>query len=478
MARKPAKSHDIPHENYSSGRKSSRSKAGERLNLPRGNYGPWPVSLCLAVFAVILLLLPVHAFLSTWLGTTIGPLLVWKSWKEILLILLVPVIAVYCIKRPDVAKLVWSRLANKLIAAYAVLHVLLALVSHASHDAVLAGLLMNLRFFAMFVLAQIIVASGHPWVRRLQRLLPVWLLWTTIGLAVFGILQVTVLPKNFLDTFGYSKDTTIAPVTLVDDNPDVLRAFSTMRGPNTLGSYLIIPLAFALYGLLKRQNMWLAGVALSLGLVVLVQTDSRSAWIGTLVMMVALGVLLLPRAALITWAKRLVIPVVLAIVVLAWAALTVPSVRLAIFHSGANRATLTTGSTQNHWLATLGGIKYVTVHPLGTGPGSAGPASFYNTNAQPIISENYYVQIAEETGVLGLLLFIAICILTARALWRARSPTAMLLLASFIGLSVVGVFLHVWADDPTAMTWWGLAGLALSGSHSGSGSASARHQRT
>ena len=43
---------------------------------------------------VIVALMPVHAFVSTWLGTMIGPLLVWKSWKEILLAAIIPVVVV------------------------------------------------------------------------------------------------------------------------------------------------------------------------------------------------------------------------------------------------------------------------------------------------------------------------------------------------------------------------------------------------
>jgi hypothetical protein len=100
-------------------------------------------------------------------------------------------------------------------------------------------------------------------------------------------------------------------------------------------------------------------------------------------------------------------------------------------------------------------------NPFGSGPGSAGPASFYNSNAQPIISESYFVQLGQEVGVLGLLLFLLICGYTAKMLYRQKDATAQVLLASFAGLSVISIFLHGWADDPTAMTWWGLAGLFL-----------------
>ena len=38
-----------------------------------------------ALLWLIVLLMPVHAFLSTWLGSSIGPLWLFKSWKEIVL---------------------------------------------------------------------------------------------------------------------------------------------------------------------------------------------------------------------------------------------------------------------------------------------------------------------------------------------------------------------------------------------------------
>jgi len=450
------------------------------MTSPRGG-SRW-TALCERVlivsFVAIIVLLPLHAFLSTWGGTAIGPLLVWKSWKEIVLALLVPVVTVYVLLRRDIARLLWSRWFNKLIIAYVLLHIVLAFFSRASADAVVAGLLMNLRFLAMLTLGQLIAASGHPWVIKLKAWLGPWLLWVMFGLSIFAVLQVTVLPKDFFAWFGYNKDATIAPVTLVDNNPNVLRAFATMRGPNTLGAYLVIPLAFSLYYLAKRRRVVLAGTATILGVIALVLTDSRSAWLGAGAMVLTMGGLFMPRQMLTTWAKRLVVPVVLIVALLGWAAVNVPALRLAIFHSSPGDPTLTEGSTDAHWAATWQGIKDVVAAPLGTGPGSAGPASFYNTKGGPRLSEDYFVQIGQEVGVLGMLLFLAISFLVAKALWQTKTPAAWLLLASFIGINIINIFLHGWADDPTAMTWWGLAGLIIFESRSDSDSANARYPHT
>lgn len=409
----------------------------------------------------IVVLLPVHAFVSTWLGTAIGPLLVWKSWKEILLALLVPAVVALCFLRPDLTKVVWTRSINKLIAAYVVLHFILTIFAQASNDAVLAGLLINLRFLALFVLVQVVVASGHPWIERLKVWIPGWLLWTMAILSFLAILQVSVMPKDFLDSFGYDKDSTISPITVVDDNPDALRAFATMRGPNTLGAYLILPLLVAIYFVVRRQQLVLASISGILGLFAFFLTGSRSAWIGFAVAVIMFGVLMLPRARLKRWVKLGALPALAIGGLLLWAAVTIPPVRLAIFHSSPGDPHLFEGSTQKHWEATTEGLRYIGAHPLGTGPGSAGPASFYNSEGNPIISENYFVQVGQEVGVLGLALFLAICTLVVKALYQNRDALAQLLLASFVGLTAINMFLHGWADDPTAMTWWALAGLCI-----------------
>lgn len=413
-------------------------------------------------FVGVLVILPVHAFLSTWGGTAIGPLLVWKSWKELLLLLLVPLVVWLCVLRPDITRTVWRDKLNKIVLAYVVLTLVMAVLSRADTDAVLAGLLMNLRFFAMFVLAQVIAASGAPWVEPLKKWLVGWLLATGAALAALAILQVTVIPKDFLAQFGYNKDATIAPYILVDQNPNALRAFATMRGPNTLGAYLLLPLAVSLVLWWQKRKTWLLVVAAGIT-VALALTGSRSAWLGTLATVLVLGWTVLPRKPLLHWLKVGAVPAVLVVAALLWLATTVPALRLAVFHSGGDNSAeaLTEGSTAKHWEATVGGLQHIVAYPFGDGVGAAGPASFYNHGQPPSIPENYFVQIGQEVGVAGLTLFIIVQIIVWRRLWAQKTLLPRVLLASFAGITVINLFLHGWADDPTAMTWWGLAGLFI-----------------
>lgn len=409
---------------------------------------------------IVVALMPVHAFVSTWLGTMVGPLLVWKSWKEILLAAIIPAVVLYCWLHPEVTRVVWGRVVNKLIALYVLLHLMLSLFAQVSTGAVVAGLMMNLRFLAIFVLVQVIVEAKPKYLQRLEAIVPRWLLWVGLGLSVLAILQVYVLPRDFLVPFGYDKDTTISPYLLVDENPNALRAFATMRGPNTLGAYLLLPIAAAVYVAYTKRRDALAWVAVALGFVAVYLTGSRSAWLGLLATVVTLALLVVPRHHVVYWAKRLIVPVIVLVALVGWAAVNVPSVRLAVFHSSPGDSSLTEGSNDKHWEATAQGIGDVVRHPWGSGPGSAGPASFYNDTGTNL-SENYYVQIAQEVGLIGLGLFIAINILVVRSIVRRSGILPAALVASFAGISLINLLLHGWADDPLSLTWWALAGLYM-----------------
>jgi O-antigen ligase len=314
----------------------------------------------------------------------------------------------------------------------------------------------------MFVLAEVIVVANPPWFEKFKATLTPWIIGVGVILSVFAVLQVTVIPKDFLANFGYDKDTTIAPYLLVDQDPNALRAFATMRGPNTLAAYLLLPLAVAIAVWWHNRRAWWALGSAALMMVALALTGSRSGWLGAAAALAALAYATLPRETLLRWIKFGIVPLVAVAGIVLWLAITVPAVRLAIFHSGGNdpNESLTEGSSDKHWQAALIGIQQIVSDPLGQGVGSAGPASFYNTAEPPSIAEDYYVQIGQEAGVAGIAFFILISAMVAKRLWQQQDmPRA--LLASFIGIAVINLFLHGWADDPTAMTWWGIAGLFI-----------------
>ncbi len=418
---------------------------------------------------VIIAVVPYHAFLTTWAGYVFGSPLVWKSWKEIVLgLAIIGLLAASAMPRTRYRAAFMRVLRQPLtcvIFAYAALHLVLAAVYRNPTGSTLAGLMTNLRFLAILLTAQWLVAVFPVGSARLQRFATKATLVSGVVLAVLGIAQVFVLSPDFLAQFGYNKNTTIAPFITVDQNMGALRAFATMRGPNTLGMFFLLPLAMLGVLITRKRHIRLAVPAMALCIFALYLTGSRSAWLGALVTLVALLLGLSGKKRTIQLARRFGAPLVIALIGLAVLAESVPSIRLALFHSSPGDSSLTEGSTDKHGEATLNGAKDALAHPLGRGPGEAGPASFYSPDGARI-AENYYVQVAQEVGLFGLILFMAILYLVGRRLWRVASAKnasmlALGLFASFWGIAVINLLLHGWADDPNALVWWGLAGLAI-----------------
>lgn len=403
--------------------------------------------------ALILVLMPFHAFLSTWLGTAIGPLWLWKSWKELLLVGLTLATLIWLARR-DKLKEVFTDPIVLLLCTYAFIVLNLTYVATDPMAAKAAGLAMDLRYFVIFGLGYMLARYAPEirtnWLKKAPRLL----IMAGLMLATLGVLQVTVTPLDLLTHFGYNKNTTIAPYVLIDANPNAPRAFATMRGPNDYGAYLILPLVVVLAYLIKVRDKVLLGLAVVAGIAV---SASRSAWLAAMAAVVT-NIVDAKRAI----SKRMVllgsigvIAILLSLVV----AVSVPSVRLAVFHSSPGDSSLTEGSTDAHWKATANGIVRVIEDPVGCGAGCAGPASYYSKS--PRISENYYVQVAETYGFAGLVIWLTIFGLVLYRLWKHDEKLSTVLFASGIGYALIGFWLHVWSDDPLALTWWCLAGIVL-----------------
>lgn len=384
----------------------------------------------------------------------------WKAWKELLLVLLsVPLVAWLSVRPRRWRELLNDPLAWWILAFIAVLVFLGLLNMHDNGSRALqAGLASTGRYFLIFTLAYTLFKFGQWNWPKLRVAVTKYLVCVGIAVSIIGIIQVLFLPLDFLTQFGYDKETTISPYTLIDDNPEAPRAFATLRGPNDFGAYLILPLLLTII-LAGRQKWWFVGTAVIL--FALFESSSRSAWIGAVIAVATLLFVQYGSRVLSSrkWQAGIAGTFAL-LVVIGIAAISIPSVRLEIFHSSPGDASLTEGSTSDHWQATSGGVMRVLANPLGCGAGCAGPASYYSDS--PKISESYPVQIAEETGISGLILWIGVCVMVARRLWERRQDyLARALFASFIGISAIALWLHAWADDPLSLTWWLLAGVVL-----------------
>jgi O-antigen ligase len=277
---------------------------------------------------------------------------------------------------------------------------------------------------------------------------------------VFGLLQIFILPHDFLKHFGYGPNT-IPAFETINNNKHYYRIASTLRGANPLGAYLIIPISLLSARLLSPKRGWRQALLLIGSLIVLLFTFSRSAWAGAVISIAIILMLSVKSAKM----RRLAIisAAVLCIACAGTFAIFRHNTQFEnfVFHTQTNSSVKST-SDQNHASALNSGLSDLWHNPLGHGPGTAGPASIYNVGHPTRIAENFYVQIGQESGWLLLLLFVLINLGVGYLLWLRRSdPLALILFASLIGLTVVNMLSHAWADDTLAYVWWGLAGIAM-----------------
>jgi len=413
------------------------------------------------VIAAILLLLPFHAFLTVWLSSALGHYELLRLWKEFLLVLLMA--GIIFLLKDDKAlrqRLLSSRLVQA-ISAYIFITLLWGVVAYSSHQVTLKalgyGLIVNLRFLLFFI-ATWIVATKSP---ILHKIWPKILLLPAALVIFVGLLQRFILPYDVLKHFGYEPNT-IFPYEDINHNIHYPRIMSTLRGANPLGAYMTLIIScVAAFWLRAKKQRWLWGLFGVGAGAVLVLSYSRGAWAGTL-----LSLLVLLWVSINNEKYRRIMYVFLgALAVLGAILLLVlrnnSTFDNIVFHTQ-NGSAIKATSDQGHASAFKSGLHDFVHEPLGRGPGTAGPASIYNNN-KPRIAENYYIQIAQEIGWLGLALFLAINYSVARELWlRRKDILASILLASLVGIMAVNLVSHAWTDDTLSYIWWGLAGIALS----------------
>jgi hypothetical protein len=418
------------------------------------------VNIMAWIVLIILALLPFHAFLSVWLSSVVGHYTLLRLWKEILLVVLGAGTLFILLRDQKLLKSLSSSLLVRLIMLYIAINVVWGLAAYGLNKVTLKslgfGLTVNLRFLIFFLIVWII-ATKSP----LLKMLWLKLLLIPAGVVILaGLLQRVVLPYDFLKHFGYNSGT-IFPYETINHNISYPRVMSTLRGANPLGAYLILVLTAIAALLIKikaRRLLW--GIFVASCTLVLIFSYSRSAWIGAILSLLSLVLLSFKNGQI----KRILLPtlaVLLAIGgIFAWIHHDNPTFENVFLHTQEN-STVKTTSDQGHLSAFKGGVHDLVNEPLGRGVGTAGPASVYNSN-NVRISENYFLQIAQEVGWVGMILFIAINYLVACELWvRKDDILPRILLSSLVGITFVNLLSHAWTDDTLAYLWWGLAGLAI-----------------
>lgn len=384
--------------------------------------------------------------------------LIFKSWKELLMLVAV-VPAALLIHRKNM----WRELASERVlqaaVLYGVLHIFMASAFLTGLDATIAGLMIDLRYIAFFVLVYVLLKLTPAYKPQFLRV-------GIAGAALvigFGVLQL-FLPPDILKHIGYGENT-IQPYLTVDKNPDYIRINSTLRGPNPLGAYVAIVLSLLTAAVLKgavavrrpKEAYMVAAAALSSSVVLWV-TYSRSAVLaaGCAVFLVTLIAArkYIPRRA---WIAGCVVAFALAGGVIAGR--DHPFVTNVILHENREGGS-PVSSNDAHLESLYDGTDRMIRQPFGAGVGSTGSASLFTD--KPLIIENQYLFIAHEVGWFGLVSFMALLVLVLRALWQKREDWLSLgVFAIGVGISLIGLLQPVWVDDTVAIIWWGLAAVAI-----------------
>ncbi len=430
--------------------------------------GMWE-KVYVAGLLVILGGIVLHAPLSVWLGTVFPDYsLLIKSWKELLMLALVPV-AVMVVTRRGMWRPLWNDWIIRLALAYALLHVVLVAPLYHGAEATLAGLAIDLRYVLFFVLAYVAVKA----VPRYRRHMLAVALAGAVVVVGFATVQL-FLPADILSHIGYGKDT-IAPYLTVDKNPNYIRVNSTLRGPNPLGAYagMVLGVVAAVY---VQRKAWLRGKKAAVFATALAVCSVIALWIsysrsslvaamGTVAVVVVAG---LGRA----FSHRVWIGMgVAGLALVGMLALNADNqlVSNVLLHENQQGGS-SVSSNDGHVSSLATGADLLVRQPFGGGVGSTGSASLRGD--APLIIENQYLFVAHETGWLGLVLFAALFGLILVRLWRGRADwLSSGMFASGVGLALIGLLLPVWVDDTVAIVWWGLAAVALAkgGRHDESG---------
>lgn len=407
---------------------------------------------------VLLAYMPFHVFLSQSLSLLTGGLDAWKIGKDLLLFILAAF---------TICLVFWQGRASRIFklltiasVSYAALHFMLWWLHPELYERTAAlGTIYNVRvpLFAVIGAGAVALLPKFAFSSVMK-----WVLGTSTVVAFLGILQY-FLPNDLLVHVGYSIERGVLPSFAIDSNPSFPRIMSTLREPNALGAYLIVP-SLALILLVckatERPKRLIFGGCLGLHLLALALTQSRSAWLAFAVSVV-IALLWQYRAWFVGFIKKFWYVWIALLIALGSSALLIKDTHFFqayIIHTSEAR-TSELDSNELHWLFAKRGLEGMVEQPLGHGPGTAGLVSIQNPGGS-FLTENYFIQLGYEVGIFGLALFIAVNVWLYRLIWRRKDIWSVVLLSSFWAYVITNMFLHTWSNEAVAAQWWILAGMA------------------
>jgi putative inorganic carbon (HCO3(-)) transporter len=294
-------------------------------------------------------------------------------------------------------------------------------------------------YLGVYALMRQLLASSPLWWDRLVAALLVGQLFTS----VIGIRQLYAEPSQLA---RWSDNNSVAEGTV--------RIYSTLDNPNLLGGYLLPILPLAAVAVLRWRTLprrLFALLSLVLGIVALVLTYSRGAWMGMVASLGLLGLLLAMRQTRhwpLFWRRTLpLLLLVAAAVALVVLVTQVEPLRVRVMSLVAGREDSSNNFRINVWTSVLAMIND---RPwLGIGPGNTAFNLIYPLYQQPkfnaLSAYSIPLELLVEAGVPGLLAGLALLFTAMRTGLLQGQAQGMLNLpslaavAAFAGLAVQGL---------------------------------------
>ncbi|MFM7313103.1 MAG: IctB family putative bicarbonate transporter [Cyanobium sp.] len=305
--------------------------------------------------------------------------------------------------------------------------------------AALKGLFKLVSYLGVYALMRQLLASAPRWWDRIVAALLAGELLTS----VIGIRQ---LYGDSGALARWSDNNSVAEGTV--------RIYSTLDNPNLLGGYLLPILPLALVALLRwrdRPQRLFALLSLVLGVVALVLTYSRGAWMGMVAGMGTVTLLLIWRAIRhwpLFWRRTLPLLLVIGGAVLLVVLVTqVEPLRVRVMSLVAGREDSSNNFRMNVWTSVL---QMIQDRPwIGIGPGNTVFNLIYPLYQQPkfnaLSAYSIPLEWTVEAGIPGLLAGVGLffcAVRTGMAQWRCQGPLVLPSLAAvgvFAGLAVQGL---------------------------------------
>ncbi|MDD5732030.1 MAG: O-antigen ligase family protein [Patescibacteria group bacterium] len=292
------------------------------------------------------------------------------------------------------------------------------------------------------------------------------IIYVAIPIMIFGALQTLILPRGFMQIFGYSNTVSITgnplpPYHLFGDH--IVRAMSTFAGPNSFAFYCVA-VFFLIWFFADRifKNKYLKYLLLALTFLALVFTFSRTYIIATIVISF---VLLIAK-----YFKKIHAPAyfrkypVIILTVLSFIFLIVVNLspfaigRIAKDINNENSFLFRANSSESHLFMRELAIKGILEHPFGHGIATSGLATTNVGEGVVTNPESWFFQLVFEYGILVFIFVFALLYFLIGLLYNIYNKSVEKTFFIFFLINIACIFwaisfLPAWYEVGSIIVW-------------------------